>query len=285
MQNLLLRRMKMRFDLRSCDSAYEFVLNVMDMSSDEYVTELLINSRNDFEIFWKRNIEQIKNVDFSDLQIMAFHVVGTLDECKEIRKNGLMNLQEVLKRDTVLSRMLNKCGIVFDIENRILNCNGKCYNIDYDRYHNKHFFNEIDKRLDSIAHRVYYDFCVNGFLLNDNISNYGTNIHERPEFLMTLIELSDEVRKLDEYWRKHSRGYIVNFYVTLDQISRFNFDLDEWRDPPYDGWDGLDDDMKIKKWTLFHAMDRANDDLDMQFLYVKDDVVIPPNQIESITEM
>lgn len=63
---------------------------------------------------------------------MAFHVVGALDECKEIRENGLMNLQEVLKRDTVISKALGYYGIFFDIENRILHCNGEKYDIDYD---------------------------------------------------------------------------------------------------------------------------------------------------------
>lgn len=47
----------------------------------------------------------------------------------------------------------------------------------------------------------------------------------------------------------------------------------------------LDDEMKLKKWMLSHAIDRANNDLGMQFLYIRDDVIIPPTQIESIEEM
>ena len=275
----------MIFDLRSCNSAYEFVLNAMGMTPDEYITELIINSENNFETFWSLNIDRIKSIDFSDLRIMAFHVVGALDDCKDIRENGLMNLQEVLKRDTVISRMLSNYGIIFDIENRILNCNGKKYDIDYEKYCGRHFLSGLDEELDRIAHRVYYDYCVNGFLLNDDVLNYGTSIHERPEFLMTLVELSPKAEDLDEYWRNHSKSYVVNFYATVEQVHRFNFDLDEWRDPPYDDWNELDDDMKLKKWMLSHAIDRANDDLSMQFLYVRNDVIIPPIQIESIEEM
>ena len=272
----------MNYDLRTCDSAYYFILNFMDMTPDEYITELVIECENSFEQFWKRNIDRILDVDISDLRIRAFHVVGALDDCKEIRENGLMNLQEVLKRDTVISRALSNCGIFFDIENRILFCNGKKYDIDYEKYRSRHFLSGLDEKLDRIAHRVYYDYCVNGFLLNDDVLNYGTSIHE---FFLTLVELSSEAEKLDEYWRNHSKSFIVNFYATVEQIHRFNFELDEWRDPPYEDWNELDDEMKLKKWMLSHAIDRANNELGMQFLYIRDDVIISPVQIESIEEM
>lgn len=192
----------------------------MGMTPDEYITELIINSENNFETFWSRNIDRIKSIDFSDLRIMAFHVVGALDDCKDIRENGLMSLQEVLKRDTVISRMLSNYGMIFDTENRILICNGKEYDIDYEKYCGCHFLSGLDEELDRIAHRVYYDYCVNGFLLNDDVLNYRTSIHERPEFLMTLVELSPKAKELDEYWRNHSKSYVVNFYATIEQVHK-----------------------------------------------------------------
>ena len=191
----------------------------------------------------------------------------------------------VLKRDTVISRTLTNYGIIFDIENRILNCNGKKYDINYEKYHGRHFLSGLDEKLDRIAHRVYYDYCVNGFLLNDDVLNYGTSIHGRPEFFVTLVELSSEAEKLDEYWRNHSKSFVVNFYATVEQVHRFNFELDEWRAPPYDDWNELDDEMKLKKWMLSHAIDRANNGLSMQSLFVRDDVIILPTQIESIEDM
>ena len=33
-------------------------------------------------------------------------------------------------------------------------------------------------------------------MANDDVYNYGTNIHERPEFLMTLGELFPQAQKL-----------------------------------------------------------------------------------------
>jgi hypothetical protein len=95
------------FDLRTCDAAYYFVLEFLNMTPDEYLTELVIECENDFEKFWKRNIERITEVNIEDLKIMAFHVVGALDECKEIKSNGLMNLQMVLSGNTSFNRLLN----------------------------------------------------------------------------------------------------------------------------------------------------------------------------------
>lgn len=57
----------MDFDLRTCDTAYYFVLEFMNMTPDEYLTELVIECENDFEKFWKRNIGRITEVNIEDL--------------------------------------------------------------------------------------------------------------------------------------------------------------------------------------------------------------------------
>lgn len=57
----------MNFDLRTCDTAYYFVLEFMNMTPDEYLTELVIECENDFEKFWKRNIGRITEVNIEDL--------------------------------------------------------------------------------------------------------------------------------------------------------------------------------------------------------------------------
>ncbi|MGN0418517.1 hypothetical protein [Anaerostipes faecalis] len=275
----------MDFDLRTCDAAYYFVLDFMGMTPDEYITERIINCENDFETFWSRNIERIKSVDITGLRLMAFHVVGSLDGCREIKEKGLMNLQAVLSEETTLKKLLERVGVTFDIANKLVSCKGNSYDIDYEKYRNHHFLTGLDEKLDRVAHRVYYDFYVNGFMANDNVYNYGTNIHERPEFLMTLGELFPQAQIVESYWRSKAKSYRVDFFATVDQVHRFNFELDEYRDPPYEGWDELDDEMKLKKWVLSHAIDRAHNDLGMTILYIKDDVTIPTNQITSISEL
>ena len=79
----------MDFDLRTCNSAFDFILDLLQMKSNEYVEELIMNSGNDFEVFWERNIDRIAKVNVHDIKVMAFHVLGSLDQCEEIKKNGL----------------------------------------------------------------------------------------------------------------------------------------------------------------------------------------------------
>ncbi|HIS27608.1 MAG TPA: hypothetical protein IAA57_12120 [Candidatus Pullilachnospira intestinigallinarum] len=271
----------MFFDLRTCDSAYRFILDCLNMMPDEFITEFAIESESNFEFFWERNIQRIQTIDISQLRILAFHVLGSLDCCEEIKKNGLWNLQMVLSGDTILSRILKEHGIRFDITNKLLYAGSKKYDIDYEHYRGKHFLTGADKVLDRIAHRVFYDYCVNGFLVNDDVFNYGTRIHERPEFLMALSDLLPDAKKIEQCWETHAESYRVDFFVNKEQVHRFNFELDEHRDPPYEGWYDLDDDMKTKKWMLSHAIDRANDNITELFLYIKDELIVPPDQIIS----
>lgn len=92
--------------------------------------------------------------------------------------------------------------------------------------------------------------------------------------------------KVEQFWETKAESYKIDFYATVDQIHRFNFDLDEWRDPPYEGWDELDDSMKIKKWMLSHAIDRSNDMLGSEIaIYIKDDVIIPPDQLLAYSKL
>lgn len=276
----------MDFDLRTCNSAFDFILDLLQMKSNEYVEELIMNSGNDFEVFWERNIDRIAKVNVHDIKVMAFHVLGSLDQCEEIKKNGLKNLQMVLSENTIFSRLLKKAGIAFDIHEKTVSYNGNLYDIDYEHYSEQHFLTETEEKLDRIAHRVFYDFCVNGFMMNDDIRAYGTRIHERPEFLMTLAKLFPAAKKVEQFWETKAESYKIDFYATVDQIHRFNFDLDEWRDPPYEGWDELDDSMKIKKWMLSHAIDRFNDMLGSEIaIYIKDDVIIPPDQLLAYSKL
>lgn len=119
----------MNYDIRTCDSARQFVLDFMNMTPNEFETEYNDECQKDFEKFWERNIDRIQEVDISNIKIMAFHILGALDECEEIKKNGLKNLQEVLSNDTLLKKKLSKAGIEFDIPGKSMICNGTSYDI------------------------------------------------------------------------------------------------------------------------------------------------------------
>lgn len=256
-------------------AALRFISDFMTRINAEY--SALLKDIYHFDIFWNENIEKIKSIDISKLKIMAFHIVASLDECSNIKTNGLMDLQKVLFEDTTLKKMLTKVGIIFDIANKQVFYNGKSYDIDYDKYQNDNELRETQNTLCAVARRVYYDYCVNGFLFNDNVIDYGTDIHKRPEFLLTLGKLFPAAHELDNYWKIHAKSYRIDFYVTINQVNKYSFGLDEQTD--------INDDMEIKKWMLSHAIDRINDNSEPKCLYVKDGTVVHANQIISISEL
>lgn len=269
------------FDLRTPDSAYNFLLTFFNMSGQEYIEELIINSDNEFEKFWNRNVARVNDISVDNIRVWGFHVLGSLDECREIRSQGLRNLQKVLLGDTLLSRMLKSNGVFFDVKRHLLFYKGKEYNMDYDWYRHNDYSMPPDKDLKPIAHRVYYDYCVNGFMMNDDVFSYGTNIHERPEFMMKLTGAFPDLKKVEDEWTKRSKSYKVNFYATIDQIHRFNFGLNETQEELTE-----EEIEQIKRWMVSHAVDRANSNLFSEvFLYVKDEIDIPPEQIISCDEI
>lgn len=157
----------MNYDIRTCNSARQFVLDFMNMTLNEFETEYNCECQKDFEKFWERNLDRIQKVDISNIKIMVFHILGALDECEEIKKNGLKNLKEVLSNDTLLKKKLSEFGIGFDIPRKIMICNGTSYDIDFDKYKGELCLSDFEEKLKNVARRVYYDFFINGFLCND----------------------------------------------------------------------------------------------------------------------
>ena len=270
----------MDLDLLNTKSAYEFALWMTDLRADEFTMEYIVNCNRDFDVFWNTIKDRTIDIDVNDIKIVAFHVLGSLDNCSEIKEYGLHNLQYVLSENTVLNRLLKENGIEFDIANRIMVCDNVKYNIDYDHYKNLRFKNKMDKQLESIAHRIYYDFCVNGFLVCDDVKRYGTDIHERPEFLQTLLEISQNGIDVDCYWRNNHTSYIVTFFAYIDQIHKFQFNLED------NNFEYTEDELwTIKRWMLSLAIDRAYDELNEEYLYIRDNMYIPPEQIIKIEEL
>ena len=266
--------MSVIYNITAPDLAYSFLLDTLGFQPGELIMEYRVICDGDMDLFWERNKNRLESFNIYDVRFIAFHVTGSLDDCCEIKEYGIRNLQYVLSHNTTLSRLLKKFGIQFDIENRIMLIDGKEYNVDYDYYRNLRVRNLTEKRLESVAHRLYYDFCVDGFFANDRIEDYGTRIHERPEFINTLIELSPKADRLDAFWSAKSTPYKIVFYATADQIHKFTFNLDK----NYEPYTELEQDA-IKKWMLINAVDRAFEPYGERFIYIRDDEYIRAEQI------
>ena len=263
------------YDITTPDKAYEFLTN-LGFTDQQLVNEFLLECKKDSNVFAERNIAILDTIDIFNVRFIAFHVTASLDNCQEIKDNGIRDLQYVLSHQTKLTRGLELSGIKIDIDNCILYINDNAYNIDYNYYRDKWRKTDLEKILDFIAYRIYYDFCVDGFFFNDNVTDYGTDIHKRPEFIDKLIKLSPKVRKLDAFWRAKSTPYKVIFFANVNQIHKFTFD-----DLPKNYESYSENEITyIKNWMLRNAIDRAfSNCFDEKYIYIRDYEYIPPEQI------
>lgn len=262
------------YDITSSNNAYLFLLDTLGMQPSALIMEYLVECGGDVDLFLERNEYRLDDMNLHDVRFVAFHVTASLDDCQEIQANGIRDLQYTLSQETMLSRLLEQSGMFFDVHNSILNVDGRKYDINYEHYRTRTSLSTIEECLSSIAHRVYYDFCVNGFWVNDNIQRYGTHIHERPEFISKLITISPKARRLDDFWRTRSKPYKVFFFATLEQIHKFTFDLEK-NDEPYND----EEQKKVKQWMLRMAINQAFDPGGEHYIYVRDHQFIPPEQI------
>lgn len=219
--------------------------------------------------------------DISKMRFNAFHITGSLDDCVEIKNFGLKNLQLVLSSDTDLSRVLHESGLWIDIMSRELNYLGYRISIDYDRYNEIITPTDLEKRIKSLARRIYKDYCIDGFFCIDNPFSYGTGIHKRPEFFQNIVALFPELEIVERRWLESSKSYKVNFFAYYEQIQRLTFGLDCYDDPPCYGWVDLTDVQKLKKWMLSRAIYRVNNELGEKYIFIMDETSIPPEQIIS----
>lgn len=269
----------MDFDLRTTDSAYSFVKNILGINGEQSIDEYILECGRDFERLWKKHYAELKCIDASRIRIWSFHVTGSLDHCKSIQQEGLRNLHYALSTDSTMFRLFRKYGITFDIAKKVMYYDGTTYNVDYSKCYNRCNLYGKDEQLSRIAYRLCKDYCVNGFLCNDNVRSYGFDVYIRLEFIIGLVNMFPQLSELDLEWRKLSTSYKVNFFTYVGQLERFNFDLDEYRDPPYEDWPEYEENDKVIKWMLGRAIARSFDELGDTHLYVRADSYVPPEQI------
>lgn len=265
---------EIEFNVTSQDAAYEFAKKFTGFTGHELIDAYIIESESNFDLFWERFHEGFEQISLDDISLVAYHVLGSIDACAEIINEGIYNLQTVLSHDTLVSRVLKNYGFIFDISKKTMTCDGKEYNIDYYSYKDLSNDNSPEGKLKRIGHRIYFDYCVDGFFYCRDVSKYGTDIHERPEFFRTLVDFSDSAKEVDAYWRKNSKCYKVYFKVPLSQIHRFTFNFDEG-DNEY----SKEEMFLLKRKMLSIALNVAYDGSSQYYIYLKDDEYIHPEQI------
>lgn len=64
--------------------------------------------------------------------------------------------------------------------------------------------------MESIAHKVFYDFQINAFLFCKDIAEYSV-ICRTPEFLFTLAQFSRKTKLIEDIWTEQNNTYVVKY--------------------------------------------------------------------------
>ena len=264
------------FDITNPDAAYEWLYSVLDLKQGDLVEDYILKCDNDIDKFFKAHIEEIEKIDLNNLEFVAVHVTSNDDNCRSLKKHGLRNLKLVLSENTNLSRFLSAEQIRFDIERKLMFIRGKEYSIDYQKYLDMYDKSKEEDRLERIAHKIYYDFQVNGFFFNRNIFSYGTGIDKHPEFLYTLSEFNKITEGLDGKWDKFNQGYVIKYKSHVRDFEYYSFyeSMEEYLEDFHSNW------LKLRYWLLSRAVLCCFSDLASEvFAYMKAGIVITPERI------
>lgn len=267
--------MQRYYDITNPDAAYEWLYSVLDMKRGDFISDYVLESRNDFDTFFVRHLKEAERLDIDQLEFVAIHVTTNGDDCAEIKKNGLKDLQKVLQEETELSMFLKKRGIWFDIPSKIMHIDDKNFDIDYKKYTN---WDRMIKQVDalySIGRKTFYDHQVNGFLFSKDVYDYGT-IHEAPEFLLTLSEFDRDTVGINDEWAAASKPYVIKYRAKITEFEYYTFyeGQEDYLQDYHNGWIGL------KKILFQKAVRSAFSELSSDvYAYMKPERIIEPARI------
>lgn len=263
------------YDITNPDASYYWIHEVLHLKKGDLIEKYCINCHNDFDLFYEMFLPQIKSLDIENMDIVAFQVTSNNDECAEIKKNGLHNLQWILGNDTGLNSFLQQRGIHFDVEKRIMYIGAYGYDVDYDKYRESNYDSEKNEGTEKVGHKLYYDYQINAFLFCEDINRYGT-IHKVPEFLFTLSSFNEKTVGMDEQWENITKPYVVKFKTKFKNIAYFTFyDCEEeYILDSQNNW------MELRKKLLSRAIESTFSNLvSEKAVYMKPEIFISPKDI------
>lgn len=263
------------YDITNPDASYFWLHEVLHLNKGDLIEKYCINCHNDFDLFYEMFLTEIKSLDIENLDIVAFQVTSNNNECKEIKKNGLHNLQWILSNDTSLNTFLQQKDIHFDVEKRIMYIGDYSYDVDYDKYRESNCFSVKKEGIKNIGHKLYYDYQINAFLFCEDINQYST-IHKAPEFLFTLSSFNEKTVGVDDQWEKSTKPYVLKFKSKLKDFAYFTFyDCeDEYISDSQNKW------IELRRKLFSKAIASTfNESASEIFAYMKPETVISPKDI------
>lgn len=265
----------MIYDITNPNASYNWLYKVLNIKKGSFIKEYCLSCNSDLDLFSKKYMTEINNIDLEKMEFMVFHVTTNDDECDEIKKFGLCDLKWVLKNNTKLNSFLIKHGIRFDIDARKMYVDNKEYSVDYEKYRYMDGLLKEEKALHNIGHKLYYDYQINSFLFCEDIYKYGV-IHRAPEFLYTISAFNDRTYGLDLQWEKSCKPYVVQYKARFIDFAYFTFygTTEDYLNDYHNNW------IKLKRLLISRAVESSFGNSAYEiYVYMKPSTVINPNSI------
>jgi hypothetical protein len=241
-----------------------FVLNFFKSSDKDYNVKLLSNyfGIDSFEVFkelmkyYKEKYDEIEFINkfridlnkefYKSIYITCRHAMTTNDNLEYMKKNGLLNLKQMLDNNSPLGKFLLENKIEFDVDSKKIYFNNIGYDIlDYNEKCNSCIFHsykcisllskkpdlihcDYRKKLFLLHNKLYYDKCETEVFIDgslEDIYKYRT-IRKAPEILLTIDEVikqyDNKIGCLTDKWsnRTNSKYFILEFDVDIKLVER-----------------------------------------------------------------
>lgn len=274
------------YDFSRFDKALESLgnyLGIADVAINLYLSEYRDNYS--VEGFLKNfNIKENKLLE-NELLLTALHVTTSNNECRDIIKYGLVDLQEAVTIDTLLNRYLEEQQINIIVEEKKVKYRDKLYDISKGFSEMK--FNSSDKERLSyeVNRKLYFDPQINAFFSRENVLNYGGDVHQRPEFIQNLAQMLEEP-EIESGW-KNLHGmqcYVIKFHAPISDYELYTFGI---KQSDLQEVDSKEIEIMKRKWVIGKTLTLINDcwcshTIDETFAYLKIGIKVPPENIQKI---
>lgn len=210
------------FDISSLDSALDTLSSYLDLNRD-HIAEYIINNKDEYraEVFLKKFDIKEESILRDKIMLVSIHATFNDDDCRAIKNNGLLNLQDAITADTSLKKFLNKYDIKFDIPKKILFYKNKKINLER-KPSQSLLQSRREKIISNIYRKLYDDYQINAFLHTDNALGYAGFNYKRPEFLHNLACLPG-LTDIEVEWQKLHKPYVIKFKSPLVDYADFTF--------------------------------------------------------------
>ena len=198
---------------------------------------------------------------FEDLRFVFSHVSTSANSCNDIKTLGLIR-HAYRNSQTELYSFLRENGITIEMSKPELHYHSKTIDISFGDCPPE--YEEGKYAAWSVGRKVYYDYCVCGFL-SFSSSAYLGYVHKRPEILMDIDNLLKT--NLADQWEKSHQAYEVIARVDARKIV-------------YDGDKEQDEHQKTLNYLMKAYWCAFSDDENIVLL--QNDVKIPPADILEI---